>query len=81
MGASFAKHVVQVECYSRQVAEIFQKGKEGEENSHWRQHDADHPGGRQVHAVDKEAVQPPGQTDIRSQIFKEGVDGIEQQGC
>ena len=59
--AALFEQAVQVEGHARQVAEVLQQREQREEDRHRRQHHADHPGGGQIHAVDQQPAQPPGQ--------------------
>jgi hypothetical protein len=45
---------VQVERHARQVAEVLEQREQRKEDRHRRQHHADHPGRRQIHAVDQQ---------------------------
>ena len=66
---NFLEHIIQVEGYARQVAVIFKQGEQREENCHWRQHHANDPGRRQIHAIEEQAVDPPGQADGSAKTF------------
>ena len=67
--AGFAEQIVQVEGDTGQIAEVFQQREEREEDGHGRQHDRNDPGRGQVHAVEQQSVQPPGNADGREDLL------------
>ncbi len=60
VGAGDLEEPIRVERHPRQVAEVLEQREQREEDRHRRQHHADDPGRGQVHAVDHDAAQPPG---------------------
>ena len=72
VGAGPPEQAVEVERHPGQVTEVFQQREQREEDSHRGQHHADHPGGRQVDAVDQDAGEPPRHADRRGARLQRG---------
>ena len=69
------KGMIQYKGHPRQVAEVLQKGKNGEENRHGREHDAHHPG---QHPVDPQH-QRPVEPFRRVQVSKEAGQPVKRK--
>lgn len=71
--------VIQEEGHPGEVAQIFQEGKEGEEDGHGGKHNADHPGQHPVHPQHQGIVEPEGGVEPQEQL-REPVPHPEQAG-
>ncbi len=66
------KLAVQVKGHARQITQVLQKRKQGEENRHWRQHHRNHPAQHAQHALAQRAYQP--------WRHAHGAQGVRQSG-
>jgi hypothetical protein len=68
---------VEVEGDARQVTEVLEQREERKEDRHRRQHHADHPGGRKIHPVNQQALEPERQPG--GQPSEPGMAAVHQQ--